>query len=200
MTDLFTEKAKDWDANDMVVRLSTAISSAISNNVVLNDEMQVMDFGAGTGLISSHIAPKVSSIVAVDTSKSMLDQLVAKPEFHGKVEAVCQNILETPLNRQFDVIMSAMAMHHVDDTNLLIKRFSEHLKSGAKVALADLDKEDGSFHPADIEGVYHDGFDRQSFQSILEKNGFENINFVTAHTVEKETASFPVFLVTANKI
>ena len=199
MTDLFTEKAKDWDVNDIVLQLSSAIGSAILSNVDLNDDMQVMDFGAGTGLISSHIAPKVNSIVAVDTSKAMLDQLVAKPEFHGKVEAVCQNILELPLDRSFDVIMSAMAMHHVEDTELLVQRFSEHLKPGAAVALADLDKEDGDFHPADVEGVYHDGFDRQSFQEILEKNGFENINFVTAHTVDKEAKSYPIFLVTANK-
>ena len=199
MSDLFNEKAKDWDANTFVMQLSSAIGSTLLDNIELNDQMLIMDFGAGTGLISSHVAPKVAGIVAVDTSKSMLEQLVAKPEFHGKVEALCQNILEKPLDREFDLIMSAMAMHHVEDTDLLVKRFSNNLKSGAKVALADLDKEDGSFHPADIKGVFHDGFDRKEFQSILEKHGFENIEFVTAHTVNKEDKAYPIFLVTATK-
>lgn len=199
MSDLFNEKAKDWDVNEMVLQLSKATSSAILENIELNDQMQVMDFGAGTGLITSHVFPHVKNIVAVDVSQAMLDQLVSKSELQGKVEAVCQDIIKQPLKQKFDLIMSAMAMHHIEDTSLLIKIFAEHLKTNAKVALADLDFEDGTFHPADIEGVYHDGFDRDNLKSILEKNGFKDIKFVTAHTVNKENKSYPVFLVTATK-
>ena len=57
-------------------------------------------------------------------------------------------------------------MHHVEDTEKLIQRFAEHLKPGAKIALADLDKEDGSFHPQDTKGVFHSGFDRDEFQQF----------------------------------
>ena len=199
MSDLFSEKAKDWDINEMVLRLSNATSSAILENIEFDDRMQVMDFGAGTGLITSQVAPHVDSIIAVDVSQAMLDKLVSKDELSGKVKAVCQDITEQPLDMKFDVIMSAMAMHHVKDTNLLIQRFAEHMKPGAKVALADLDTEDGTFHPADIEGVFHDGFDRDNLRSILEKNGFNEIQFTTAHTVNKEVKSYPVFLVTASR-
>jgi len=185
MADLFSEKAKDWDMNEMVLQLSKGVSEAILENIDLNDQMQVMDFGAGTGLITSHVLPRVKKIVAVDISKAMLDELISKTDFHGKVEIACQDITEQPLDIKFDLIMSAMAMHHVKDTNLLIQRFAEHLNSGAKVALADLDAEDGTFHPADIEGVFHDGFERDNLKSILEKNGFKDIQFITAHTVSE---------------
>lgn len=199
MSDYFNKRAQDWDADDMVSRLSSAIGSSILEHVPLHDQMDVMDFGAGTGLISSHVAPLVSKILAVDTSEEMLNQLVSKPEFHGKVEALQQNILDQPIDRKFDLIMSAMAVHHVEDTSSLIKSFAEHLEPGAMIALADLDKEDGSFHPQEAEGVFHSGFEREDFQSILEKHGFEDINFVTAHTVRKEEREYPVFLVIARK-
>jgi 2-polyprenyl-3-methyl-5-hydroxy-6-metoxy-1,4-benzoquinol methylase len=199
MSDLFNEKAKDWDVNEMVLQLSNATSLAILENIEFNNQMQVMDFGAGTGLVTSQIAPHVDSITAVDVSQSMLDQLKSKIELKEKVTVVCQDILEQSLDMKFDLIISAMAMHHVKDTDLLMQSFAEHLKPGAKVALADLDAEDGTFHPADIEGVYHDGFDRKKLKSIMEKQGFENVNFVTAHTVNKEVKSYPVFLVTATK-
>jgi 2-polyprenyl-3-methyl-5-hydroxy-6-metoxy-1,4-benzoquinol methylase len=199
MSDLFSEKAPDWDANDMVRGLSSAIGSAIVGAVPLHDQMTVMDFGAGTGLISSRVAPLVKKIVAVDTSESMLNALVSKPELRGKVEAVCQDILEKPLGQRFDLIISAMAMHHVADTHALVQRFAEHLKPGGMVALADLDKEDGSFHPADTVGVFHSGFDRDALQTILEKHGFDNVHYLTAHTVDKENGRFPVFLVIATK-
>jgi 2-polyprenyl-3-methyl-5-hydroxy-6-metoxy-1,4-benzoquinol methylase len=199
MSDYFNKRAQDWDADDMVSRLSSAIGLSILEHVPLHQQMDVMDFGAGTGLISSHVAPLVSKILAVDTSEEMLNKLVSKPEFHGKVEALQQNILDQPIDRKFDLIMSAMAVHHVEDTNSLIKIFAEHLKPGAMIALADLDKEDGSFHPQEAEGVFHSGFEREDLQSILEKHGFEDINFVTAHTVRKEEREYPVFLVIARK-
>ncbi len=199
MTDLFNDKAKDWDANDMVKALSSGIGAAILEHVALSSVMHVMDFGAGTGLITSQVAPYVAKITAVDISQSMLDQLLAKQTLRNKVETLCRDITEQPLDTHFDLIMSAMAMHHVKDTDRMVQRFAEHLKAGAKVALADLDKEDGSFHPADIQGVFHSGFDRHAFRKNLEKHGFTDINFVTAHTVNKENKEYPVFLVTATK-
>jgi len=199
MADLFEEKAKDWDVNEMVLALSSAIGSAIKEQVELNETMQVMDFGAGTGLVTAQVAERVGKVTAVDVSQSMLDQLVAKQHLELKVDAVCQNILELPLDTRFDLIVSAMAMHHVEDTNALVRSFAEHLKPGARVALADLDAEDGTFHPADAQGVYHAGFDRSEFQSILENNGFKDVHFVTAHTVNKEGKTYPIFLVTAAK-
>jgi 2-polyprenyl-3-methyl-5-hydroxy-6-metoxy-1,4-benzoquinol methylase len=199
MTDLFNEKAKDWDANKMRKMLSSAIGSSILEHVSLHDQMRVMDFGAGTGLISSQVAPLVKKIVAVDISEAMLNKLVSKPELHGKVEIVCQDIIHKPIAEKFDLIMSAMAMHHVKDTPRLIQRFSEHLSPGAFIALADLDKEDGSFHPEDTEGIFHLGFKRNELQIILEKYGFGGIRFLTAHTVNKEDKKYPIFLVTATK-
>jgi len=199
MTDLFNEKAKDWDANEMRTMLSSAIGSSILAHVSLHDQMRVMDFGAGTGLISSQVAPLVKKIVAVDISEAMLNKLVAKPELQDKVEIVCQDIIEKPIADNFDLIMSAMSMHHVKDTSKLIQRFSEHLNPGASIALADLDKEDGSFHPEDSEGVFHLGFKRNELQIILEKYGFREVQFVTAHTINKEEKKYPIFLVTATK-
>ena len=200
MVDLFNEKASDFDASDMIKKLSSAVGLSILDKVNFHDQMVVMDFGAGTGLISSHVAPLVNKIVAVDISKAMLDKLVSKPELYGKVEAVCQNIIDKPLDTNFDLIMSAMALHHIEDTREIIRTFLDHLKPGAMIALADLDKEDGSFHPENTEGVFHFGFERDLLENILDENGFYNIEFTTAHTINGETKNYPIFLVTATKI
>jgi 2-polyprenyl-3-methyl-5-hydroxy-6-metoxy-1,4-benzoquinol methylase len=199
MTDLFEEKAQDWDVNDMVKGLSMGIGSAILDNVTLDKSMRVMDFGAGTGLITAQVADKVGKVTAVDVSEAMLEKLAAKEELKGKVEIACQNIIEQPLGTQFDLIVSAMAMHHVQDTDKMIQRFAEHLKPGAQVALADLDEEDGSFHPEDAQGVHHSGFDREAFTEKMKAHGFKDIRFVTAHTANKEEKDYPIFLVLASK-
>jgi len=199
MADLFNEKAQTWDTDDRIRQLSSAIGASILQHVRLDAKMTVMDFGAGTGLISAHVAPLVKKIVAVDVSQAMLDKLATKPEFHGKIQVLCQNIIEQPLDEGFDLIMSAMAMHHVQDTDKMLARFSAHLKPGAQIALADLDEEDGSFHPKGTEGVYHAGFERNAFKAGLERHGFEDVRFVTAHTVSGDEKDFPVFLALAAK-
>jgi len=199
MTDLFEAKAKDWDANDRRTRLASAIGSSILEHVSLHEHMDVLDFGAGTGLIASQIAPLVNRIVAVDTSQSMLDKLGSKPELEDKVETVCQDIVANSLDARFDLIVSAMAMHHVENTQELIARFAQHLNDAGVVALADLDKEDGSFHPADTQGVFHDGFDRDELRTLLESQGFEQVDFFTAHVIKGDEKDYPVFLVTARK-
>ncbi len=199
MTDKFKDKAKDWDVSDRVKQLSAGIGSCILKNVALNDQMHVMDFGAGTGLITSQVAPFVNKITAVDISQAMLDQLLAKQALKEKVQALCQDITHKPTGEQYDLIMSAMAMHHVEDTDNMVKQFAAHLKSGGKVALADLDKEDGSFHPQTVEGVYHSGFERSAFQALLEKHGFKDVHFETAHIVQGDTKTYPVFLALATR-
>ena len=199
MSDLFNEKAKNWDASEMKRLISSAVGSSILKHIPLHNKMDVMDFGAGTGLISSQVVPFVNKVLAVDISKAMLEKLISKPELQGKVKTVCQDITDKPIDAKFDLIMSAMAIHHVEDTLKLINTFYEHLKPGAQIALADLDKEDGSFHPEGSEGVFHSGFERDELKQLLENNGFNNVQFFTAHIINKQEKQYPVFLVVATK-
>ena len=200
MSDLFEHKAGDWDARPVPMQISAGVGKTLLERVDLRDDMTVMDFGAGTGLVCAHVAPHVRRIYAVDVSAAMLEQLAAKPELQGKVEPMQVDILATPLPHQVDLIVSAMAMHHIEDTGRLLQAFAEHLALGGKVALADLDSEDGSFHPPDTEGVYHLGFDRDALRREMKEHGFSDIDFTTAVEVDREGKRYPVFLVTATRV
>ncbi len=199
VSDLFQDKAEEWDKLPVLGKLSAGVGAALLDKLDLRPDLRVMDFGAGTGLICAQLAPFVKTIYAVDISESMLEQLSKKPELKGKVVTFCQNILDAPLDEPVDLIVSAMALHHVEDTKQLFKVFAAHLPSGGRIALADLDSEDGSFHPADIEGVYHSGFDREALRGLLSASGFEDVQFTTAIDLEKNDKVYPIFLVTARK-
>lgn len=199
MTDLFRDKAADWDNLPVPQQISRGVVQALAARVPLTPEMTVLDFGAGTGLLAGAVAPSVAHLHAVDVSASMLAQLTAKDALRGKVTVHCHDLTASPLDLRVDLVVSAMAMHHVADTDALLRALHATLREGGRVALADLDAEDGSFHPPATEGVFHAGFSRDDLAARLTAAGFVDIAFETATVVQKEGRSYPVFLVTATR-
>ena len=196
--DLFAHKAQEWDTRPLPVQISSGVFAALSEAVALTPDLSVLDFGAGTGLVATQIAPRVARLLAVDVSAAMLQQLASK-EVQGDLTIRCHDILEAPLGETVDLVVSAMALHHVQDTKALFAAFFDHLTPGGRVALADLDSEDGDFHPPGIEGVFHDGFDRADLAAIARSAGFVEPRFVTATEIHKDGKSYPIFLMTAAK-
>ncbi|MCX6062139.1 MAG: class I SAM-dependent methyltransferase [Campylobacterales bacterium] len=195
----FDNAAALWDQGDTRQNIAQYVFQTIVSRIALANTMNIMDFGAGTGLLSFKIAPMVHSVTGIDLSEKMLEQIIAKNSDTVQVKVACQNIFSEPLAEKFNGIVSSMAMHHVEDTASLFKTFYSHLKRDGFVALADLEAEDGSFHTHGNEGVYHFGFEREALRDTMENAGFVNVRFHHAYTVEKETQSYPIFVVTANK-
>ena len=197
--DLFAHKSKSWDMNSKRVQNAKGIAELIVKNIKLNKSMELMDFGAGTGLLSYFVAPYVKKIVAVDNSPSMLKEFEAKcDEFVCETEVIEKDLSAETLERKFDGIISSMTIHHLDDTIALFRKFYAMLDDGGFIAIADLDAEDGSFH-SDNTGVYHYGFDREALQLIAEEAGFKDVKFDLASTIAKPHRTFTVFLMTAVK-
>lgn len=161
--------------------------------------MDIMDLGAGTGLLSYFIAPFVDKIVAVDSSPSMLKEFESKcNEFACKTEVKNINIVEYEEPEFYDGVISSMTIHHIEDTPALLKKLYNMVNDGGFIALADLDIEDGSFH-SDNTGVFHYGFDRHKLAQYATEAGFRDVTFSTASTIKKPHADFTVFLMTAIK-
>ena len=102
------------------------------------------------------------------------------------------------MTKKFDGIISSMTIHHIKDTTHLFKQFYELLDTNGILAIADLDKEDGSFHTVDT-GVFHYGFDRKEFIHLAKSVGFKNTKIQTVGYAEKPYGKYPIFLLTANK-
>jgi hypothetical protein len=72
------------------------------------------------------------------------------------------------------------------------------LNSSGSIAIADLDKEDGTFHKDDTS-VFHFGFDRDELLKIVMSIGFRKVKIQTVGLVEKPYGKYSVFLLTAYK-
>jgi len=204
--DPFKNRAAAWEEKPQRLELTAALARAIMNRIPLRPDMTALEFGAGTGLLTCRLAPALRRITAVDASPDMLavlrEKIAAGPFDNIRI---CPGDISRPLDlpAPFDLIYAAMTLHHLPGLDLLFPRLLQFLRPGGLLALADLDAEDGSFHP-DPTGVYHHGFDRAALADRLEKTGFENIRFDTVHAIRRPDSSgfdrdYPVFLLTANK-
>ncbi len=202
----FDTAAKLWDDNERRVKMVHDIAGAIKENFDLNDTMDVLDFGCGTGLLSLQLQPFVKTVTGADPSQGMLDALAAKIEQHGISNYRLIHLEEgsrEKLTGKYDLVMSSMTFHHVEDIPPLIQKLKDILKPGGRVCIADLDPDNGLFH-RDNTGVFHDGFDREMMKAEFERAGFIEIKASTAAEVvrpgpEGEDERFTVFLICAKK-
>lgn len=200
MTQRFDNAAQEWDSGDTRQNIASAVFKTLTSRIALLNTMKILDFGAGTGLLSFKIAPMVRSVTGVDLSSGMLEQLESKNTSSLQVATILQDIMDKPLEQKFNGIVSSMAMHHVADTAGLFETFYAHLERDGFIAIADLEEEDGTFHAQHgNDGVHHFGFNTERLRNTIEKAGFRNVRFHDAYSVNRDDGSYPIFLVTAMK-
>lgn len=202
----FDQDARQWDEHPGKLKMAGDAAAAILREVTLTADMDVMDFGCGTGLLGLKLLPQVKSLTAVDSSQGMLAVLRDKIEAQGLTNVQSQFLDltrgERPTGR-YHLIVSSMTLHHVPDTAALFAEWFDLLHPGGQVAFTDLDTEDGSFH-SDNTGVFHFGFDRNHLRQLLHEAGFGEVRATTASVFSKEVADrgtreFPIFLITATR-
>lgn len=198
--DYFAQKAQTYENNAARVTNVHTIADAILEKITYDKQSShLMDFGSGTGLLTSQIAPYVRKITTVDISASMNDVLKSKLSSIPCEIQMCEyDLVSTEINEQYDGIISSMTIHHVEDVPALLEKFYRMLHAGGTIALADLDKEDGSFHTENT-GVFHFGFDQNEFASWARQAGFEEVSIEIVSVAKKPYGEFPIFLLTGTK-
>lgn len=205
-TQRFDQQAGIWDENPIRAELARHIVKLAEREISGLTSPRIMDYGCGTGMCSIPLAYRASGILAVDISPGMLAEVRKKAGTLGlaNIETLQHDLAAQPMEGagEFDVIITAMAMHHVQDVTTVLARFRPLLAPNGVLLVADLDQEDGSFH-SDPTGVEHHGFKRDWILNALWDAGFRMVSIDTAHVVEKPAASgkgkrrYPVFFMAA---
>ena len=199
-TERFDRAAGTWDLVSMRLALAHGVTEAIKGELALSKDLSVLDFGCGTGLVTLALAPLVGSITGADTSTGMLAALEEKAL--GKAIPVALRHLTAEgafdLGGPYHLIVSSMTIHHIADVPALFRQFKQHLHPGGRLALADLDEEDGCFHE-DPTGVHHSGFSRADICTWLADAGLVEVQVRTATVTRKGDKDYSVFLALAGK-
>lgn len=200
----FDEAARRWDENPLFQERANRIAAAIRERVPLHGAMSALDYGCGTGLLSFPLRHELGRITLKDTSSGMLEVLREKiaAQGVGNMTALQIDLTAAPLpDERYDLIYSSMTLHHIPDTDAILRVFHQLLNPGGWLCIADLDQEDGSFHGPEVD--VHHGFARPELTERTRRAGFAEVDFASVFDIVKETPggtrAYPVFMMCAQR-
>jgi ubiquinone/menaquinone biosynthesis C-methylase UbiE len=198
----FDTRAKDWDEMPGRVERTNAVAAAIRAQVALSKSMAALEYGCGTGLLSFALQADLGPITLADSSLGMLDVLRKKIAF-GRVKNMTPIKLDLAVDtlplQHFNLVYTLLTLHHIQNTQKILQGFSFLLQPGGVLCIADLDKEDGSFHSDDPDFDGQHGFDRAGLGLDLARAGFKNVRFTDCYNLTKNKRSYPLFLAVAER-
>lgn len=122
----------------------------------------------------------------------MLDQIEQKMlEFNiQQVETLCFDIEKEKLPYvAVDYIFMSQVLLHIDDTELVLSRLYELLKTEGHLLIVDFDKNEHV-----MSDKVHNGFEQQQLAELMRKIGFKKIQAKTFYNAEKHHGSGCIFV------
>jgi ubiquinone/menaquinone biosynthesis C-methylase UbiE len=200
----FDAEAKEWDSSSGRAERARIIAEAIRFKVPIAPTMTAIEYGCGTGLLSFALQSYLAKITLADSSDGMLSALRKKLGAGGiqNMEPVKMDLLTDPLQHaSYNLVYTLMTLHHIAETNQILRGFYNLLDRRGFLCIANLDQEDGSFHGPDFAG--HKGFLRNDLAAKVRRSGFRSAEFTTVFNIVKEVdgknKTFPLFLMVAEK-
>ena len=199
-TDDFDAKAATWDDDPAKVERAEVVGRAIRATIPLDTSTRLLEYGAGTGLVTSALRDVVGPVTMADTSAGMREVMTGKVAAGVIPDARVWDLdlaTEPAPEERFDVIVTVLTLHHITTLEPVLAGFADLLVDGGHLCIVDLEEEDGSFHPDGFAG--HHGFDRAALASLLEGAGFTGVAFQRCHQIERDGVTYPLFLATCTR-
>jgi ubiquinone/menaquinone biosynthesis C-methylase UbiE len=132
-----------WDDHASSTPGFAAIAEAVVRRAAVGPDEDVVDLGAGTGLLALRLAPSARSVLAVDLAEAMLEVLEARAaaEGLGNVATLAEDLAVVDLGPlSVDVVVSSYALHHLTDADktALVARAARWLRPGGRLVVADM--------------------------------------------------------------
>ena len=171
----FNHKAETFDSPKNIF-LANLVCQAVEKQIDLLSDKEILDFGGGTGLLALPLAKQAKSVTLVDISERMLEQARLKAEQQDikNIQFLDQDLLEKPLEKEFDLIVVCRVLHHMPDLDATLSLFYQHLKEDGQLLLADFTKTEANHH----------GFDLAELEKQLIEHGFSSVHSQILYSAE----------------
>ncbi|TGZ85594.1 S-adenosyl-L-methionine-dependent methyltransferase [Ascodesmis nigricans] len=186
--DHFDKQAHDYAHSHSHNKVASYVASAIIDalsSALSEDTTRVLDYACGPGLISRALLPHVASVTGIDLSPNMVNEFntaaqnqgLSKEEMQAVVGDLCSDQELLPEAKDFDVAVCSLALHHIADAGLTVKRIAERLKSETgMLAIVEFKPHGKMEHFEHV--VAHHGFSEQRVRDLFAEAGLVDVRFL----------------------
>ncbi|MFC5450598.1 class I SAM-dependent methyltransferase [Paenibacillus aestuarii] len=181
-TDKFEMIANIYDTPERV-QIAKVSSDAIRNYLVDAKSKQAIDFGCGTGLVGLNLIDEFKSILFLDTSANMINQIKQKVSDLQiqNADTLCFDFEADDLsNLRADYIFMAQVLLHIKDIEFVLARLFDVLNEGGHLLIVDFDKNEKV-----ASDFVHNGFNQDELADRMTQIGYRGISSETFHTGSK---------------
>ncbi|TBL77380.1 class I SAM-dependent methyltransferase [Paenibacillus thalictri] len=178
-TDKFEMIAKRYDTPERI-QIAKVSSDAISEYVVDAKSKKAIDFGCGTGLVGMNLLNAFHSMLFLDTSPNMLDQIKQKISDLNiqNAHTLCFDFEKEGLpGLRADYIFMAQVLLHIHDAEFILSRLFDVLNEGGHLLIVDFDKNEKV-----VSDIVHNGFKQDDLAEMMMKIGYKDVQSKTFYT------------------
>lgn len=165
------------------IQIAQVSSNAIREYLVDARSKNAIDFGCGTGLVGMNLLNDFNSMLFLDTSQNMINQVKQKISSSNIQNAatLCFDFEKDSISDlHADYIFMVQVLLHINDIELVLSRLYDVLNVGGHLLIVDFNKNEEI-----VSDIVHNGFDQRELTDIMTKIGYRDINSKTFYTGSK---------------
>lgn len=181
-TDKFEMIANVYDTPERI-QIAKISSDAIREYLVDTKSKNAIDFGCGTGLVGMNLLDNFGSMLFLDTSQNMINQIKQKVSALNiqNADTRCFDFeKESISDLHADYIFMAQVLLHIGNVELVLSRLYDVLNEGGHLIIVDFNKNEHI-----VSDMVHNGFDQIDLSSIMIGIGYRDIQSKTFYTGNK---------------
>lgn len=181
-TDKFEMIANTYD-NPERIKIAKLSSEAIRSYLVNTKNKNAIDFGCGTGLVGINLLDEFRSILFIDASSNMVNQIQQKiTDFQiQNADTLCFDIeTKTLTDVHADYIFMSQVLLHIPNVELILTRLFDVLNDVGHLLIVDFQKNEKV-----VSDMVHNGFYPEELAKMMLKIGYTDIQYKTFYSGEK---------------
>lgn len=168
--DVFEQMAHRYDTQERVT-IAKIIVEQIRTELADTKDKTALDYGCGTGLIGLGLIDMFSSMLFVDASAQMIEQVKHKIKA-GRIETadtLCSDFMAEVPSAKADYVIMSQTLLHIKDTKLILARLFDVVNKGGHLIIVDFDKNERINHDK-----VHNGFEQNELIRLVKQAGFSS--------------------------
>lgn len=181
-TEKFQMIARRYDTPERI-EMARISADAIREYIVDAKSKKAADFGCGTGLVGLNLLNEFQSMLFLDASPNMMNQIRQKiSDLHIQhAQTLCFDIEKERMpDLCMDVIFMAQVLLHIHDVEWVLSELYNALNEGGHLLIVDFDKNENV-----VSNTVHNGFSQAELKDTMTKLGYKNIQSKTFFTGSK---------------